>query len=219
MVAERIFTTGDLLRRTARLARGNPGKLLFAIGLLTALASAIDLQEANGLSLNLVLLGASLWFQYDVSLALLNAAGWMPEGYRPTRLGALLGLLLLSEAAIFLGLLLLVVPGLLLAVRWIMSVPIMIAEETGIVEALRRSWEETAGLFWPILVFVLILYPAMFAAAAGFEWLRQTGADPGWSIVAQNLIIYLCLAVGWCAAVAAYALRGGSRERLDDVFA
>ncbi|MEA3047593.1 MAG: hypothetical protein QOJ53_1925, partial [Sphingomonadales bacterium] len=30
MVAERIFTTGDLLRRTARLARGNPGKLLFA---------------------------------------------------------------------------------------------------------------------------------------------------------------------------------------------
>jgi hypothetical protein len=218
-VAEGVFTTGDLLRRAARLARGNPGKLLFAIGLMTGLASAIDLAGEGSSGLNLVLFGLSLWFQYDVSLALLNAAGWMPEGYRPARLGALLGLLLLSQAAILLGLVLLVVPGVLLAVRWAMSVPILIAEETGIVEALRRSWAETAGLFWPILVALLVIYPPMFVVGAAFEWLRQTGSDPTWTIVAQNLVLYFCLAAGWCAAVAAYALRGGSRERLDDVFA
>jgi hypothetical protein len=218
-VADRLFTAGDLLRHTMRLARANPGKLLFAIGLMTALASAIDLGGEGGSSLNLVLFGASLWFQYDVSLALLNEAGWMPDGYRPARLGALLGLLLLSQAAILLGVALLIVPGVMLAVRWVMCVPILIAEETGIVEALRRSWAETTGLFWPILLALLVIYPPMVVGAATFEWLRRTGGDPMLSVVAQNLILYVCLAAGWCAAVAAYALRGGSRERLDDVFA
>jgi hypothetical protein len=236
-MAERAFSSGDVLRRGAELAGANSGKLIFAIAILAALAATLELETPRESPLRLAVFGASLWFQYDLTRALLDSAGLMPGGYRDRRLVPLMLLLLLSQSATFIGYVALVAAavalknwmvlvvgalfimaiGILLTARWLMSVPILIVEETGVVESLRRSWEETSGQVLALLGVVVALNLPMIAAYAAAVWLAMRGSDPAIPVFIVDVTAALCLALGWCAAVAAYALRG-SAEKLDQVF-
>ncbi|HYE42581.1 MAG TPA: hypothetical protein VEA15_04230, partial [Caulobacteraceae bacterium] len=61
-----------------------------------------------------------------------------------------------SSIGVTLGLLLLVVPGILLAVCWIVMVPARVVERRGIFESMGRSLDLTQGCRWPILLLIIV---------------------------------------------------------------
>ncbi len=71
----------------------------------------------------------------------------------------LLGLGLLFGLGIALGFLLLIVPGVILYLMWIVAAPVMMAEDKGIMESFKRSTELTSGskgmIFLLIIIFVV----------------------------------------------------------------
>jgi hypothetical protein len=57
----------------------------------------------------------------------------------------LIGLSIVSTLGMMLGLILLVVPGIILALGWSTAVPVKIVERAGVFESLSRSWALTSG--------------------------------------------------------------------------
>jgi hypothetical protein len=57
---------------------------------------------------------------------------------------------------IFAGLILLIVPGIILAIRWIVAIPTRVMEQPGVFAAMGRSAELTKGSRWAIFAVVLV---------------------------------------------------------------
>jgi hypothetical protein len=72
----------------------------------------------------------------------------LSEGFK--RLGAALGIAILSGIGIFLGLILLIVPGLILGAMWAVAVPAAVIEKRSSTAALSRSQELTSGRRWRV---------------------------------------------------------------------
>jgi len=200
----------DLLRETATLIRGNFRLVAIAVFVLTAFDVADDLFHVPDRPFGLLGTLALLLFEYELTRAVLRRSGFV-TGKRRRGIWAMLGLCLLSDAGILAGILL-VVPGIFLAVRWSACVPALISERIGVIEALRRSFEETRGRFWPILAVLLIIYlaPAFLVgtsdAADALAWRLVSNAAANFSIVA-----------GWHAATAIY-LTGKAPRGLAEIF-
>jgi hypothetical protein len=69
----------------------------------------------------------------------------------------MIGLTIVASIGIGLGLLLLIVPGIILYVMWIVAVPVLVEERVGVFESLGRSASLTAGSRWRIFG-LLVLY-------------------------------------------------------------
>jgi len=65
---------------------------------------------------------------------------------------------IVAYLGIVLGLILLIIPGIILALMWSVAVPARVVENTGILESLGRSRELTKGYRWPILGLVIIYF-------------------------------------------------------------
>jgi uncharacterized membrane protein len=72
----------------------------------------------------------------------------------------MIGLAIVSTIAIGLAMLLLVVPGIMLYVAWIVAVPVLVEERAGVFGSLGRSAELTRGSRWRIFALVLIYFVA-----------------------------------------------------------
>jgi hypothetical protein len=73
----------------------------------------------------------------------------------------LIGLAIVSGVGIMLGMILLIVPGIILALMWSVAVPALVVERLGVFEALRRSSALTKGAKWKILglgVIIVVAY-------------------------------------------------------------
>jgi len=66
-------------------------------------------------------------------------------------LAAFFGINLLAGLGIILGMILLIVPGLILAARWSAANAALLAEGDGVNAALGRSWHMTGPSLWPII--------------------------------------------------------------------
>ena len=125
----------------------------------------VNTRGHDGIS-NAVTTAATVYANYTIVASLLGELGLMPDGYRTRPFWAMLGLSILTSLGTVIGFMLLIVPGVLLLVRWSLCVPVLIGEETGVFEAMARSWQETKGRFWPIFgVFVTIYAVALLAGA------------------------------------------------------
>lgn len=82
------------------------------------------------------------------------------------RLGALLAVSVLTGVGVGLGLMLLIVPGVLLAIRWAVATPIVMLEGVGARTALRRSQELVEGHRKDVLVVLLNIW-----LRTGLAWL------------------------------------------------
>lgn len=87
----------------------------------------------------------------------------------------LIGLAILTALGVGLGTLLLIVPGVILALMWSVAVPAMIVERTGVMQAFSRSNDLTRGRRWAIfglfVIYVIlswIVQLAITAACAAF---------------------------------------------------
>lgn len=93
----------------------------------------------------------------------------------------LFGLAIVSGFALMFGFLLLVVPGIILGLMWIVAVPVMVEEGTGVFASLGRSRALTRGARWRIFLLMLALlltfYLVVFAASAVFGTVSLVGGD------------------------------------------
>jgi hypothetical protein len=120
------------------------------------------------------------------------------------RLPTLLLLTLLSCLGIVLGLLLLVIPGLVLATWWFLSYPAVMIENDSALESLERSRALIRGAFWPTFIVVVPLLGVSLAVAygawrAGFTISASTvGAGLGSAVGdAIGAVLWAAFAMGW----------------------
>ncbi|WP_296744905.1 hypothetical protein [Mesorhizobium sp.] len=81
-------------------------------------------------------------------------------GFALALLFPILGLSLLATAGIAIGMVLLIVPGILLTVRWAVAMPVLIQERRGILDSMSRSRDLTSGSRWALLGLWLMLIAA-----------------------------------------------------------
>ena len=214
MIEDRRRDVGYLFAKTGALIRDNLPLALTAIALLTLVDVLQEAEPGYRQGAGAVSLIVSLVFQYQVTSAVLVREGLAERGARG-RFWALLGLNILSGVAILLGLLLLIVPGIYLLVRWSVSVPVLIAEDAGVVESLTRSGEEIEGRFWPVLGFGAVFAVALVLAASMGVALSGFGIG---ALIASSILSNATLVAFWHGAVAVYAA-GRSHARIAEVFA
>jgi hypothetical protein len=91
--------------------------------------------------------------------------------YGLSRLFPLIVAYIVMSIGIGLGLVLLVIPGIFLAVKWSMTFPALVAERAGAFAAMGRSWDLTRGHWWrtfgALIVVVLISFVLAFAILVG----------------------------------------------------
>lgn len=145
---------------------------------------------------------------------------------------------ILFGLAVTFGLILLVIPGLFILVKWLMAVPAEVAENTGIGGAFGRSWQLTKGRWWPIfgllILYAILAYAVQLLLAIPLGTMGAfTGTDPVAAVeAATSPLALLIQAISGsitgaiaAAGVAAiyYELRqdkdGVGVEDLSDVFA
>jgi hypothetical protein len=68
------------------------------------------------------------------------------------------GMAILSTIAVVLGLVLLIVPGMILLVRWSAASGFLVGAGEGITESLRASWHATRGHGWAIFFAAIVLF-------------------------------------------------------------
>jgi hypothetical protein len=141
------------------------------------------------------------------------------------RWGTLLGLSIWSGLLIGLGFIFLVVPGVMLAVRWAVAGPLVALGGDGIQGSMERSAELTEGRRWSIFLLYLIVFIAIFGLlfvfGAGSALLLPKLPDAILTGAVSSLASELPLAL--VAAVLYRQLRGdregASAATLSEVFA
>ena len=84
----------------------------------------------------------------------------------------LIGISIVSTLGMGLGLVLLVIPGIILALGWSIAVPVRVVERVGVFASLGRSWQLTSGYKGTIFLLVIIFSLASLL----FTWLGQSMA-------------------------------------------
>ena len=175
---------GRVVRLTFAVLGRRPA-LLFGLALvLEGLASAISGSLHPRSDPAAILASPSYWFAFAVSMvlraflsacifdvALAELSGEAASLDDAVAAGRrmflpLLALTVVGYLGVILGLLLLIVPGLMLAIAWSMAGPALVAERGGIFPAFRRSDELTRGNRWRILALFLIYAIAVTALQA-----------------------------------------------------
>ena len=207
----------DILARLQEVAGENAtGAAAVVIGLTIANLLIDQLPTMTQSGTNLLAGLISLAGQYYLTINALELLDARPV-VRP-RFGALWGMGIVSGLGIVLGLVLLILPGLYLMVRWAIAAPVMIAEDLKVSDALGRSWQLTRPNAGPILGAMLVIFVPAILIGGGSALLLTEGQP-----LLAMAILYLCLfgalALSWLAAVATYSLVMPTHGDLVEVFA
>jgi hypothetical protein len=103
----------------------------------------------------------------------------------------LIGLAIVSGIAVMLGYILLIVPGVILTVIWLVAAPAVVVERRGVFESLQRSRDLTRGSRWPIFGVVVIYFVLWMIVGAAISALGiATGGTfvGGTTNMAVNLV-------------------------------
>jgi hypothetical protein len=195
-------TVAAIFGETVALVRRGGARVAIAFIAVTAVAVLAD-AYAPATELNVIVGGVNFGMLYWLTGASLDGLGRLRRG---RRVGAAFVLCIATGLGILLGFAFLIVPGVILFVRWSISLPWLFAEDGAIGDAVAGSWEATRGSFWPILLtFVSLWVPIVAGAAIAVvvqpQWL---GGLPGF-ILSDSLISASQIAQ-WHAAVAIYIL-------------
>jgi len=117
------------------------------------------------------------------------------------RLGAALGVAILSGIAIAAGMFVLIVPGLILATMWAVAIPVAVIEEMGVTASLGRSQQLTSERRWRVLgaYLVTLLITVVGGAAIGAVAGMLVGLDSSifqivvWAFVALSQAFSACV--------------------------
>ncbi len=191
---------------------------IFIVG-MTLLGSALDLSnqgESGGgmLALN----AAGLVAGFALCRAMLDKSG-LRSITAGKSFGAYFGLCIVTGLGTVMGFLLLIVPGVVLLIRWLPAFGFLLGEGEGVSQSLSSSWNRTRGHFWVLLAGSVMPFLLLALAGGSYVMVGMGSAVPDsvW-LIAANLAIYASTA-GWSAyGIAAYALLKDERNALSDVF-
>lgn len=190
--ALRPLTTGELLDRTFSLYRSHFALFVGIIALPHLLVLGLRLVSvgfvfAGGAS---AVLGAVLWIPvflvaYLIAAAASQAATIVAVSQvhleRPTsvmdsyarvkgRILPVIGIMIGVGIAVGIGFILLIVPGVILALMWSLTVPVAVLENKGMSESVSRSAELAKGDWGRIFVVYLLILILSIAVSAVIEW-------------------------------------------------
>ena len=106
----------------------------------------------------------SIVLQATLIVATLNDLGGKPLSLGECvarafkKLLPLVGLGIVMAIGVGLGMILLIIPGIILYLMWIVATPVMMAEDRGIIDSLKRSAELTSGSKRKIILLLLIFF-------------------------------------------------------------
>ena len=90
----------------------------------------------------------------------------------------LIGLAIIQTFGVMIGLVLLVIPGIILAIMWSVALPALVEERRGVFASLGRSSELTKGSRWAILGFLIVAIICIFVPALLIPVLTGALDDP-----------------------------------------
>lgn len=125
----------------------------WAVGLIVMLVAAFVLQAAIVHATVADLNGRRVSVGDSLKVGLSN---WLP----------LLGLAILMGLGVMVGFVLLIVPGIILAVMWSVAVPAKVVEKIGVTDAFQRSRDLTRGRRWAIFGLFVIYVIAVWIVEA-----------------------------------------------------
>ena len=119
------------------------------------------------------------------------------ESLRRTRgeIGPIFGVGLLSGLAVMIGMILLIIPGIFVLCRLLVSVPVLLIEGRGPRDSLSRSWDLTQGaagrafviflLYMVIVIALALLFVSPFSALAVYAGLKNPEMVRFWTFMAD----------------------------------
>jgi hypothetical protein len=129
-----------------------------------------------------------------------------------------LGMAILSAFALVFGLILLVVPGIILLVRWSAASGYVIGAGQGVTESLTSSWNATEGRGWPIFFAGLVLFLGIIVMAAVVGGISGAISLSSVDTVAAFVeAAYGAIFAGF--GIAVYCLVQDDTQQLSEVFA
>lgn len=141
----------------------------------------------------------------------------------------ILPLIIVTGIGIYIGLALLVLPGLYLMAMWFVIVPVFIVEQSGMGGAISRSAQLSEGYRWPLVGLVLlyvILYVVIGAVSGGLQFVFAGMGGVGLILAAisTTVIAAFLYCIGSCLAALVYARLREIKEGTDvseiaDIFA
>ncbi|MGF7150881.1 hypothetical protein FHS96_004542 [Sphingomonas zeicaulis] len=190
-----------VLAQTWDMLRQSPMRALVALAILGTIdALSVALGDAAVL-LSFVSGVLALVFQVQIMRGLLDTLG-LRDPHARGGLAALFGLGILTNACILLGLVLLVVPGIFLLVRWSMSAAVLFAEDVGPSGAMSRSWALTDGNFGGVLGALAVVYGPILLIAVPIVVVSELP----WPVeAALNVALDVVIIAGWHLQVALYS--------------
>lgn len=164
-------------------------------------------------------MAVNLILQAWATLTILRWAGIELPQPPKLRIASVFGVGLLFGLGVGLGVLLLILPGIYLAARWYLAVPILLAEDMGVSEALSASWDRTEQ-YWlscAIVATMAFLWQILPIAAGSLLVLSNDKALWGWMLFSNALS-----QAGWLFGVAAattfYLAFGNRLSKTAEIF-
>jgi len=164
-------SVGSILSATFDTVKSNLRAGVLYVAVLTAFGSGSDyLSYSSGAlgygsgALGLAVAAVTIVAGYLLTEAMLSQSGQLTY-HGSKRYFAYLGQAILIIIGVVLGVLLLVIPGLILAARWALAAPLLIGRGAGVIDAIRESWQLTRGHTLPIIIAGFILLVPVFALA------------------------------------------------------
>jgi hypothetical protein len=210
-------SAGWLIATMFALMRDNAVAVSASILGLSALGIASDLYNPEALT-SLPLSIASAVAQFIVVRAALERPGLVRRSGRAV--GAYIGMSILTNIGIILGLILLVIPGLVLAIRWSIAVPIVLAEEQGAGDSMSESWARTKGHAVPVLIAYLVPLGLLIGSLGIYAIGDPEAAQiPLMTSIAGNLCGNAFSVMTWLLSVAIYSVLTPRTDPLEEIFA
>lgn len=174
----------------------------------------------------LAILGAAM----QLSIALADLEGRRVDWREALRISVrkmlpLYGLAIVMILGVMFGFVLLIIPGVIVAVMWSVAFPTLLAETSNVFKALNRSRELTKGNRWRIFGLVVLLWIALIVVQGFMTAFTGVFASAGAFMVGIlvsaviNLLYALVVGVGSAALyVQLRELKGSGRESVAQVF-
>lgn len=229
-------SVGGLFSETVSLVRDKLteiGLYVVVVGGLAAIGYVLGLTEPTaaavgvGFSIDGDDSPASALFGLVSAIVSIVAAYWLLTQFLAAR-GRLLpggsrfwpyiGMSILSVLGVVLGFILLIVPGIILMIRWSAASGFLIGGREGMTDALGASWEATKGHSWPIFFAAILMFLAVVVAGGIVGGLFGAIGDlPGG--IASAFVEAAASAVFMAFGIAIYVLVQDDTGQLAETFA
>ncbi|MEO0461556.1 MAG: hypothetical protein AAF127_00365 [Pseudomonadota bacterium] len=171
------------------------------------------------------LLGVAIAISYFVVIVLLSywlCAGMVRRAVAPDfdKIAPFIGIYILSSIGIGFGFLLLIVPGIILSIRWLIVLPLLLGANIPAMDTFGESFMETRTSAWSIFAVALIIFVVAIALIYSSELFGLTLGGP-LAIPATLLtaLVETVLGVVFLAfSVGVFRLLTGDTKGLTEVF-